>query len=183
MTVHVLVEGELDRLLLERLLSDLHGKARFKVQATRGRDAGRPLARKCLMIHGEPAAFVMDSDTRDERRVQQQQQDLESYLAWGGHGVAFKVLQFVPEIEVIFFDDQRFLERVLGRALQESVGIAGHAAPREMLQSLCSSVGIDRRALIPTRLEAEDLARFRRHAAVSELRDFIAAFGVDNVAR
>ena len=48
-----------------------------------GRDAARPMARKFLLQYGEPIALLLDSDTTDVERAQQQQRDLEDYLRYG----------------------------------------------------------------------------------------------------
>src|SRR3954465_848280 len=127
--ITVFVEGPSDQVLLSRLVSDLGQEEEIRLVASGGRDAARPLARKQLLVARDPVALVIDSDTTDSMRVAQQQRDLEDYLRWGAQGVGFAVIQFVPEIEVIFFQKPAVLRRALGQELDGSAVIAGKFAP------------------------------------------------------
>lgn len=171
--LHILVEGSFDRELVKRLLADLDQSYNFRVQTVQGRNAGRPIARKCLLIHREPIVFIIDADTSDAHEVQQYQRDLEDYLSWGGHGVNYKVIQFVPELEVIFFEKPGPLERLLGHPLDEHQKVAGRFAPREVLKGLHKELGIVDRADIPNNLKQDDLNEFRSHTTITELREFV----------
>jgi hypothetical protein len=128
--IHVVTEGPFDQRLIEVALADLASTGSFGVESYGGRDSGRPVARKHLLRHKDPIVFVIDADTSDPRKVQQQQRDLEDYFAWGGHGLPFRVITFVPEMEIVFFQQTAFLERLLGRSLEPAIKVAGRIAPK-----------------------------------------------------
>ncbi len=172
MKLLVLVEGPLDQKILELLLGDLAANHPLRLANAGGHNAARPLARKHMVIHHEPVALVLDADTQDESRVRAQQRELEDYLRWGASGVPFCVLQFVPAIEVIFFECPEPLERILGRRLPEETKVAGRFAPRQLLESLAGSSFQNTSDLLK-RLDENDLQKLRSHATIESLREFV----------
>lgn len=168
----VFVEGVSEQKLLERLLADLVPAYRFKVIRANGRDAARPLARKHLLTRREPVVLVLDAGTTDEQRVAQQQRDLEDYMRWGGIQMPYAVLQFVPEAEVVFFENPVVLQRLVDRQLPLEVVEAGRSAPRKMLGSLDQST-----LRLLNQLRDEDLNALRNNEVVKTIRGFIADFG------
>lgn len=170
MNVWIYVAGSDNRRLLERLLDDLHSKVSFKIVEAHGHDAARPLARKQLLTSHEPVVLVVDADTTDDRKAKMQRRDIEEYMAWGGAGTPYKVLQFVPELEVVFFESPTVLRRVVGKAVDEHVKAAGKLAPRRVLSMLAP--GTDESALID-KLRPSDMVALRRHPVIAELRSFV----------
>ncbi len=166
----IIVEGATDQKLLEKLLADMRPAASFKVVAAQGRDVARPLARKQLITAHEPVVLVVDSDTTDEHRAREEQRGLEDYLAWGAATTPFKVLQFVPEIEVLFFDSPRTLQRLVGTPVDANVAAAGKLAPRKMLEML--TPGRTRSQLIDG-LQDGDLQELRENPSIHDLRAFV----------
>jgi hypothetical protein len=168
----IFVEGAFDRELIAKLLGDLRGQYPFRLHAGRGLNALRPLARKSLVVDRSPVALVVDAESIDRDLVAAQKRDLEDYLAWGASGVPFKVIQFVPEAEVIFFEQQGFLQRVLKRRLTPSDVLAGKVAPRRFLDSQFAVAHRSRTELL-RKLGVSEIVALRAHPQVQELREFV----------
>lgn len=173
MMVHIVVEGPFDQQLIERLLTDLPSRGQYVLHSVGGRDAARPLARRYLIVNREPVAFVIDADVKDEQRVRQQQRDFEDYFLWGGQGIPFEVIQFVPEIEAIFFEQPGPLERLLGRPLDEQTSFAGRFAPKEMLRRLGPELSIAEPEQLLSILTEGDLQLLRKQKDIARLRRFV----------
>lgn len=173
MTTTVFVEGVFDQLLIQRLLSDLHKQNGLRIKAAGGRDAARPRARKELLVSRQPVALVLDADTTDPTRVQQQQRDLEDYLSWGAQGLPFRVIQFTPELEVVFFNHPEVLTRIFDRKPDEMVILAGQAAPRHVLTQLLQGHKVPDRIDLIKMLTDADLDVLREDRLVAELRSFV----------
>jgi hypothetical protein len=150
----------------------LKPKTSFTVVETRGRDAARPMARKQLLITHEPVVLVVDSDTTDDRRTKVQRRELEEYLAWGAADTPFKVLQFVPELEVVFFDSPSVLRSLVGKSVDKHAEAAGKLAPRKVLAMLVPDR--DRLALID-KLRPTDVKELRKHPVIVDLRSFVGS--------
>lgn len=177
MIVHILVEGEIDQRIIEQLLTDLRKTHSFKIMKCGGRDAARPMARKLLLQYSEPVALLLDADTTDTNRAHQQQRDLEDYLRWAPREIPFIVQQFVPEIEVIFFERPKAVMHVLGRNLREKTILIGKKAPKEMLKDLLEEKHIGGIEGMLSKFNDADLGDLREHPMAKGLRDFIEQHG------
>ncbi len=179
MNTHILVEGESEAVLLEQLLADLKSSHTYRITCVGGRDAVRPLARKFLLQYGEPTALVLDADTSDRDRVRQQQRDLDDYLGWAARDVPYTIQQFVPEMEVIFFDRRSALKRILGHDIPETTMLAGKRAPKEILADLLKERNVSDRKGLMSSLSIPILRDLRQHPIVKQLRDFTEEFGAN----
>ena len=171
--MHVIVEGSDDRLLVNALLEDLRGACRFELEAAGGKDAGRPLARKYLLVSGEPVAFVFDADVTDARLVDRQVQDLQSYFDWNGLGARILLTPMVPVIEVLFFKRPEVLARVLGTNISSATELAGRHAPKTVLNELMKDSQVRTFDRLVESLAPGDLRQLRRIEEVQRLRSFV----------
>jgi len=161
--------------LLSLLLADVMSGGGVRLLGYDGEDAARPVARQLLMLRRQPVVFAIDSDTVDTGRVAQHQRDLDDYFAWGAGGLPFQVVQFVPTLEVIFFDRPAVLERLIGRKLEPVLKIAGEIAPRAVLErgvpELAERKLVDRL----DQLTPKDLRALRTHPSIAAIREFVQA--------
>jgi len=167
--VTVFVEGPVEESLLTQLLADLPAAGRVRIVAAGGRDDARPRARKELLVQQRPVILVIDADSIDRDIIGEQQRDLEDYFAWGAGGVPYRVLQFVPTVEAIFFDRPEVLEHLLGRKPDDIMLAAGEIAPKAVLQRMGITDLRDRvRALSDA-----DLQMLRTHPSIAAIREFV----------
>lgn len=167
--VTIFVEGPAEQTLLERLLADLPAAANVRVVAAGSADDARPRTRKELLVHQRPALLVIDADSVDSDRVEQQQRELEAYLAWGGNGVPYEVVQFVPTMEALFFDAPDVLEHLVGRKVDELMLAAGEIAPKAVLQRIGVANVQDRFG----HLTEDDIRTLRVHPTIAVIREFV----------
>lgn len=179
MNIHILVEGERDQQIIEHLLADLRKTHTFKVTKCGGRDAARPIARKFLLQYGEPIVLLLDSDTTDTERARREQRDLEDYLRWATRDIPFAVQEFVPEIEVIFFERPRALKRIWGNGLPDKTILIGKRAPKEMLKDLLEEKHIANINNLLSMLNDADLNDLRRHPIIKDIRAFTEQHGAN----
>ncbi|WP_153115142.1 hypothetical protein [Rhodocyclus tenuis] len=167
--VHIYVDGETDSRLVQLLLDDLRTVS-YQIIVANGRNAIRPRARKALLMKRVPVALIVDADTTDEHQAAMQQRELDDYLAWGSNHSEYKVIQFIPEIEVLFFEAPKTLALLTGREISAEMQAAGKAAPRKVLSTL---LNIRDRAKLFSCLSQANLEELRAHPKISELRSFI----------
>jgi hypothetical protein len=127
--------------MLALLLSDLTRHATVEVIDGGSRDSARPLARQVSLLRRRPVVYAIDADTAEPGRVTQQQAELDFYFRLSANGLPLLVMQFVPELEVIFFERPRVLERLLGREPDPAVIVAGEIAPRAVLDRMLPELG------------------------------------------
>jgi len=170
MTTTVYVEGDTDKSLLEILLEDLRQTRNFNIIACGSRDAARPIARKQLIGTHQPVALVVDADTTDVHRAQSDTRDLLDYLHWGAGSTPFAVMQFVPEIESVFFDCPETLRSLVGHTVDDSWLSVGKNAPKVVLQSLTKHPNSEHWI---SKLNLSDIDLLRKHPVVAKLREFL----------
>lgn len=107
-TVHVIVEGQADQALLEKLLHDLEELVQIQFHVAGGKQSAHPLARTLQVRLGEPVALVLDADTNDHRMAEEEQSMYESYLNFTSKGIPFIVILVRPSLEEIFLSLQRY---------------------------------------------------------------------------
>lgn len=175
MNAHIVVEGNIDKEILSKLLSDLSTKHTFSIAVGQSRDAARPIARKYLVAFGEPVALVFDTDTTDQDQVREQVQDLNDYFKWQSMRAPYELIPMVPMMEVVFFDQPKPLERHLGGRLDPNLKIAGHHAPKEILTNLLPKLHCTSLSQFIEHLSPGDIQELRKHPTIKKLRKFIEA--------
>jgi hypothetical protein len=170
MTAWVFVEGAAHALLLSRVLEDLAPQVRFRIVTADGQDTLRAMARTTLVTERQPVALVVDSDTSNTSQSANQLQELNDYLAWVAGPTPFKVVQFQPEMEVIFFHWPDVLAAMTGRRLPPELARVGKTAPRAVLQTLfpMASLAARIKALPP-----EQISELTKSREIAELRAFL----------
>ena len=166
--VHVIVEGQADQVLLEKLLRDFKESVQIQFHIAEGKQSAHPLARTLQVRRGEPVALVLDADTNDSRMAEEEQSMYESYLNFTSKGVPFIVVLIRPSIEEIFFESPNILSDITGKPLESKDILAGKAAPRLYLTEL----GVDWPRILST-LNEQQLQSLRTVEPVATLRHFV----------
>ncbi len=167
-TVHVIVEGQTDQILLEKLLTDLEKSLHIRFHIAGEKNSAHPLARTLQVRLGEPVALVLDADTNDSRVAEEEQSMYESYLSFTSKGVPFIVILIKPAIEEILFESPDVLRYIAGKTLEAKDVIIGKLAPELYLTEL----GINWTNALP-KLNNEQLFALRDVEPVAKLREFL----------
>lgn len=176
----IVTEGPFHKRVLNLLLADLMDGYAFRVIASTGADAARPLAKRESVVDRHPVVLAIDAGSVDRQRVAAQQGDLEFYFTLNSVGLPVSVVQFVPTIEGIFFERPQVLERLLGRKLEEPLMIAGEVAPRAVLERLgYYGMLVDRL----DDLSYAEICQLRSHPSIAAIRDFVVANAEPALAR
>jgi hypothetical protein len=137
----IVVEGQTDAKAIRAVLGEELSK-RTRIFAARGRISLVTVARNLLFHEGGPVLVVMDADTTNPHLVEEQKAmarvALESLLpgAIGERDGLVRVFAFVPEIEVLFFEAPKALERLIGDPVPEESIQEGLLIPKKTLARL-----------------------------------------------
>jgi hypothetical protein len=140
-SLSIVVEDATDAHLIRALVgTDLARNLRFF--ATAGSVSLATVGRNILVHEGGPVLLVMDANTRNQQLVDELQS--LAYIATSGVappnldrlGDWVKVFAFVPEIEVVFFEQPGALGAILGTNVPEEKVQEGLLAPKATLLRL-----------------------------------------------
>lgn len=125
-----------------------------------------------LVAKRRPVALVADANTHKEI-VMQERLDLLNWNMRSVPGVPFKVLLPLPEVEVVFFQEKRLLERLLGERLSDREWRIARRSPRAFLAEVLGEPPITLAFL--ARLSEEEVQVLRQHPLIHDLSTFLAA--------
>lgn len=174
---YVVTEGQADADLLRRVLADaLVEDVEFVVG--RGRSAAESLARSILAVKQTPVALIIDTNTTDQRSIDEQVDFLRYYLDQGSGCDAFEVIPAVPEIEVVLFHNQSLVERITNQQFNEREWEMAKRHPKESLTTALADPPTHVRNAL-AELTEEDLAALRQHPLVLKLSAFLSSIAED----
>ncbi len=141
MKVYLLVEGNSDRVLFQRLLpSEIQPETTIVTAGERSNITSK--ARSLMVTKRRPLALVTDADAVERDAVEQRLEILEELVCSATAGVPFKVILAVPEIESWFFVVPEVLERLSGKKLSPEQRELGKVRPKEVLRQLFEGQGL-----------------------------------------
>jgi hypothetical protein len=136
----IVVEGQTDANILRAILGDeLKSKTRFF--SGQGKMGALTVGRNLLVHEGGPVLMVIDSDTLSTEQSEEEEALAGYALASVAFGAIFGVFTFKPEIEVVFFEAPRGLERLLGKTIPPETVREGLFIPRQTLEKLLVEPG------------------------------------------
>ncbi len=171
----VVVEGETDKLIVERLLRGVI-EPPVQVVSAQGRSSAISLARTVLASRPNPVALVLDADSSDHERIEELRADLASSLAAAGSTTPFHVCLAVPTIEAWLFEDADGIRRAFDGAWRREAEIEARFAPKDAIRKLF--MGRNERPSpesVGHLLDDLDLTRIRTADSVQRLVQFLVA--------
>jgi hypothetical protein len=157
--LNIIVESQTDADIIRAMYGQAFQK-RVKFYAGQGKASLATLARNLIVHEGSPTLLVMDSDTTDSRRVAEQKATVEFALRAAinpgspnppqSTSLPVRVFAFVPEIEIVFFEAPRALERILGIPIPPERMREGLLAPKAAIADVLLEVdsGIGERDIV-----------------------------------
>jgi hypothetical protein len=118
MSSYLVVEGARDIEILAPLVTGA-GIKDVHFVAAGGKHYTTSLARSISLSRQKPVAVLVDSDTRDQRVIQEQRQIFEDLLRIPPSSSPCTLFLAVPDLEADLFPDPETFERIFGLHLSE----------------------------------------------------------------
>jgi hypothetical protein len=170
----VIVKGQTDVEILKALLP--HEIVDSISTVTAGERSNlTSVARTLLVTQHKPVAILVKAESQDETLIQQQRQTTEDLVKAVSGKVPVKVILLVPEIEIVFFQAPRVIERVFGPALPDELVILARDNPKAALSQLFARKmpGPHNLRAVLDRLDDEDIESLRSTPPIRELITFL----------
>jgi hypothetical protein len=132
---YVLVEGEIDRMILDWILpKDLKGRIQLVVTQG-GYNAGLSIAKSLLITRPSPISIVMNADSTSRQSIEERYDFIEQTLRMVASPERFSVYLFEPDIEHIFLlPEHHLLENMLTRELPHDMVMEIRQQPQLLKQ-------------------------------------------------
>jgi hypothetical protein len=172
MKAYVVTQKGLPEELVPRLLSQDSQDDVAIISAGDESDA-TSLARSLLVRRKVPVAMLLDAESISPHLVRQRTLELRALLTSVSASPA-EVFLAVPELEAIFFQVPRLLERVLGLAIPETLEILAEARPKAALDRLFAQhQSIKTMSQLLSALTPGDSDELRKTKPIAELNEFL----------
>lgn len=172
---YLVLEGEVDKLIVERLLPGDVIQA-TEIVVAQGSSSAQSLATTLLGVRRRPLALVVDADTTNPSAVQERVDLLRYLLRQAAGNVPYAVFVAVPEVEVVLLYDRPLFERLVGKQLSDLEWRLAVLSPQEAIKDIAGSpASIDTINAIVKRLTDEDVKVLRQHPLIKELNDFLSS--------
>jgi len=175
MITYIVCEESTDAKLLNCVLpKQFHSDLRVEIVAAGGLSAVKSLARSLVIRRQMPVAIVVDSDSVAPEFIQERREDIEEIVKSVAGNIPVKVFVFIPEIEVIFFQNIPFLERLIGYKPDRAILNLAGFQPRKVLdQLIAQSEKIDNYSEFINQLSHEDAKILSQAPIIQEIIHFL----------
>jgi len=173
LTCHIVTEGDLDRLLLERLLADLLASKVVQIWNSHGYNAALSTARSLAAVRCVPVALVVDADTISGEGIADRRSYLEEALGSAAASAPWSVFLAIPELEITFYDAPGVIESTFGVTLNELQRELARVQPKRELEKLMTQRQITSRTQLLDLLSQEQIALLRETPLIRDIREFV----------
>lgn len=169
--VYVVTEGQADVDILKKLLDKDIVKV-IEFVAGSGSYSMLSKAGTLLAVKHLPLALVIDADTLNDIAIQEKVDSLRYLLRQPAAGVRFEIFPAVPEIEAVFFQDRRFIEKLANKTFTDMEWKLAQRSPKEALTYLLgNSTPVHKKVL--AKLTSKDIQVLQQHALIANLSEFL----------
>jgi hypothetical protein len=177
---YVITEGRTDIEILKHLLPQpLLAETTFVEGG--GGTAALSLSSTILAVKQRPVALIMDADTENQTEIEKRENFLRGWLQQTAAGTPFSILIAVPEIEVIFFQDQVFIERIANQSFSESEWLLMKHQPKQSLQNLKKEIDQPFIDWLLANLDETTIRVLQTHSLLEHLISFLDGVLVEKV--
>ena len=178
MKVTLVTQGAVATRLLEQLLAQhpLFREGAIRVQDRGGHSGSFSSARTILTLRHEPVAVLVDMELAEPSYMADRREMLEELLAEAGPAWAWRLILWVPEVEILFFQDERLLLELVRPVVPTPEQLLqARKTPRKVLSELLASAGASSAEALLERLAPLDLSALWKVAELRVLEDFLLA--------
>jgi hypothetical protein len=168
--ITIITEGQFDSELLKRILPiSTNSGLEFDIVPASGFSYAMSLA-KSILIVGGTLLLVLDTDSHDEKTIAEKKSFVNSYLNAPFYTNNLKLVWAVPELEIIFFEKRKILERIFNKPISEDVWALAGSSPKKTLEYLLGKEK-NRQSIIEMLVD-DDIKILRETTLISEIIDF-----------
>lgn len=175
MRCNIIVEDETDVMLVWRAISTLGSTMDIALTKAGSHSRASSMARSRLAVNREPVCLMLDADSYSSKSVELRRLEFEESLGQFAGPSQFKVLLFVPEMEVTLFHDlirPRWISDESGQ-LTPDQSTRTRYEPRSVFRELAQKRGLTELDLLRNTLSSIDPAMLAQVSPLDDLREFI----------
>jgi len=168
--VTIITEGKFDAEALTEILKDKNLGAEYKIISAGGYSSALSKARSLLSFGDQKVLLLLDTDSVEKDKIDEKKEFVDFYVSGKNNSEYFKAVWAIPEFEIIFLKNKKFLHQLRAEELSHELLEIGEASPRRMLESISHE---KRDSFLPLLNNKEVRDEFFKEGPVKEICDFM----------
>jgi hypothetical protein len=132
---YIVVEGESDRLILQKLLPP-RILPEVKILAAGGRSSAYSMATTLVNTRRVPVVLVVDADSIQPSQIEERAEFVQGLMRRAALETPFLVIVVVPEMEAVLLGNRAYLEGFAGRNFTDFEWNAAQRDPKGFLKEI-----------------------------------------------
>ena len=166
MSSYIVVEGTLERFILEQVLpEEVCAQSTFVVG--HGYTPTLSKVRSLLVSSDRPVSVIVETETTNQARISEKEDFIRQLLRQLSSPEHFHVILAIPDMEVVFFQDRSLLETLVGRSVSDEQWETGQTHPKEVLQKIWQTMDLQK--ALKTRLTSPVIQQLRETDLIQQI--------------
>jgi hypothetical protein len=174
MRTYIVTQRSVPQALVKRLLRD-HPVLRRRDVHVFDDEGGTTtsLARTILSSWHEPVALILDTKTIDPGSIAERRGFAEWHVGAAGSREDWEIIQCIPEVEVLLFQDEDILHKLLPAPLSFEQRIVARYEPKRILSEVFTQAGKPFPKALVQRISRTNLSALWRLPVLQPLERFL----------
>lgn len=169
--IAIVTEGELEAKVLEKLLRSKKHDSQFTIYPSSGFSSALSAVNTLLSLKESKVLLVLDTDSVDEQRIEEKKDFVNFYVNQKAHEDDLKIVWAIPEFEVIFLNNKKFVQALTDEVMDDKILDIGKLAPKKTIEKIS---GKNKDAYLPL-FEASDISEeFHKDKLIKEIEAYLA---------
>jgi len=131
----IVTEGEFDAQILSKLFTKKYRNT-VHIAPASGFSSALSKAKTILSSKDTSVLLMLDTDTTSENEILDKKSFVNSYLKYDNYKDRFEIIWAIPEFEIIFLNNKKFLQELTCSQVNEDLIEIGRFAPKKTLDKI-----------------------------------------------
>lgn len=132
----IVTEGEFDAKILSKLFTSKKYHNNLQILPASGFSAALSKVKTILSSRDTNVLLILDTDTITENEISEKTNFVNYYLNSEFYRDRFKVIWAIPEFEIIFLNNKKFLKELTNSQVNEDLIEIGKISPKKTLEKI-----------------------------------------------
>jgi hypothetical protein len=138
---YIVTQGLVEQAMLKRLVQNHPGLRRRDIRVLESGGGSSSVARTILAVDHDPVAVILDTKTIDRDAIAEQRGFMEWHLGTAGLREEWEIIQVVPQVVALLFQDENLLRLLLPAPLSVEQRIVARYEPKRILTEVFTQAG------------------------------------------
>ena len=168
--ITIITEGEFDAKVLKRLFKDKSFDIKYEIISANGYSSALSKVKSLLTLRDKKIILLLDTDTIEKNEINQKEDFVNSYINTSLYKDNFKAFWAIPEFEIIFLDNSKFLSLLTNKEISKDLIEVAKNSPRLLIETISKK---RREEYIPILDKKEVRDEFFKNGLIKEICDYL----------